>query len=334
MPTHLFSPLRAALFGVLCAALLIPAAAGATRPAELRAVDSGGETLAQHTQYTGKSKIKTSPDADCFGEGTGGSGEKVTVPGATALGILDDATGFEKANRFAGVKPLGVSDFFDFGITVCEIGGAVAPSTGYWYLKVNHIASQAGADGTRLRTDDQVLWYLITDFEAPVPLELELEVQARAERESVDQVGVQVWEYADDGSRSPAKGATVTGASKPTNGAGRTKLDEVPEGGLSDLQAAREGSIPSAFEPLCVADDLDDCQTQPPADIFGSDKKDVIRGTRGDDRIYAGKGKDVVRAKKGDDFVNVRGGGRDIVRCGGGIDTVRADKRDKLKGCG
>lgn len=333
MPTHLISPLRAALLGVLLAALIAPAAAGATRPAELRVVDTEGDTLAQHIQYTGKSKIKTDPKADCFGAGTGGSGDRVTVPGPTALGIIDDAASFTKPNRFEGVEPLSVTDAFDFGLGLCGIGGEVAPSSGFWYLKINHVGAQVGGDQARLRSGDEVLWYLIPDFNDPIPPELELEVPSRAERGGGDPTA-RVWEYADDGSREPARGATVSGASKPTNGAGKTKVDQLPEGGLFDLKADREDSIPSAFEPLCVADDLEDCQTQPPADIFGTEKKDVIRGTRGDDRIFAGRGKDVVRAKKGNDLINVRGGGRDLVRCGGGEDIVRADKRDKLKGCG
>lgn len=340
MPTHLISPLRAALIAVFIAALFIPASAGATRPADLRIVNPDGETLAQHIQYTGGVKIKTDPGADCFGEGTGGSGDKVTVPGATALGAVEDATNYDKPNRFGGVDPLSVTDFFDFGLGVCGIGGAEAPSTGYWYLKVNHVGSQVGGDQARLETDDEVLWYLIDNFKTPIPRELELTAPDRVKSDAVNQTVVRVWEYDDDGSRRPAIGADVDGASKPTDKDGETRLDQLEVGvnsqtgvGGASIQASRKGSIPSEIDRICVASDLLDCQSQPPVEIFGSDRRDVIRGTRGNDRIFGGEGKDIIRAKRGDDLINVRGGGRDRVRCGAGNDTVRAGKRDKLKGC-
>lgn len=339
MPTRIITPLRAALFGALVAAFIIPASAGATRPAELRVVDPEGETLTQNTQYTGRSKIKTDKRADCFGEGTGGSGKRVTVRGATALGLIDDAKKWDRANRFDGVRPLSVSDSFGLGLAVCGIGGVVAPQTGFWYLKVNHVASQVGGDQASLRTGDEVLWYLIEDFSQPIPVELELTAPARAKIGGGD-VRVRVWQYADNGSRRPAVGASVTGASQPTDERGRTELDQLSPGSsqkgrvVAPIQASREGAIPSAFEPICFTRRLKRCQTQPPTEIYGTEKKDIIRGTRGDDEIRAGKGKDVVRGRRGDDFIDVRGGGRDLVNCGGGNDKVRAGKRDKLKGCG
>ena len=59
-------------------------------PAELRVVDANGKTLAEQTQYTGAVPIKTDPKADCFGPGTGGSGDKAKLDSANALGLIAD----------------------------------------------------------------------------------------------------------------------------------------------------------------------------------------------------------------------------------------------------
>ncbi len=115
-------------------------------------------------------QVKTDPKADCFGPGTGGSGDRVTVPGSTALGQLANA-----GASTTPISPLGVTDAFDFGLGICGIGEAVAPATGFWYLKVDHAASSRRATRRRSSRGDEVLWYLIEDFNDPTPDELELE---------------------------------------------------------------------------------------------------------------------------------------------------------------
>ncbi len=52
-----------------------------------------GKTLAEFRQYTGTVDIRTDRGANCFGQGTGGSGERVKVTGPTALGAVRDAPG-------------------------------------------------------------------------------------------------------------------------------------------------------------------------------------------------------------------------------------------------
>lgn len=332
MPTHVLRSAGAAVVAVVACCALLPAVAGATKPADVRVVDSSGETLAEHTQYTGKAKIKTRGRADCFGEGTGGSGDRVTVPRATALGVVEHATKWDR-----DIKPVLVSDAFDFGLAVCGFGDAVASESGFWYLKINHVGSQIGGDQARLKKGDEVLWYLIEDFNQPTPTELMMKAPARSDG---SEFTVKVWEYADDGSRRPAEGAAVTGAEEPTGTDGRTTVDPgsiqgpLPDPTFRTLRATREGSIPSQAIGHCIASDLSDCQAQPATIIRGTRKGEVIRGTRGDDDIAAGRRRDVVRAGRGDDVVDVKGGGKDVVRCGAGDDRVRSDKRDRLKGCG
>lgn len=331
MPTRI---LRSSGLALLCAAAaltLIPTAATAaklSKPANLRVVDSTGETLAEHVQYTAETKVKARPEADCFDEGTGGSGETTTVPGATALGAVVDATAWDR-----DVKPVLVTDAFDFGLGVCGFGDAVAPSTGFWYLKVNHVASQVGGDQALLKKNDDVLWYLIEDFNDPVPAELVLDAPARSSGTS----DVRVWEYADDGTRTPAAGAAVTGAEQPTDAEGRTTVSfgAVPANSTDSetLQASRDGAIPSNAVEVCLSSGASKCQSRPPATIRGTAHSDVIRGTDGNDDIEAGKGADTIRSGSGDDRIDVKGGGTDTVRCGSGDDAVKADPRDVLKAC-
>ena len=334
MPFRFLCRSGRALTCAVAALTLIPAAAaaapGKSGPADLRVVDSSGETLAEHTQYTAETSVKARPEADCFGEGTGGSGERVTVPGRTALGAVIDASDWDR-----DLRPVLVTDHFDFGLGVCGFGDAVAPMTGFWYLKIDHVAAQVGGDQAAVRKADEVLWYLIEDFNDPVPVELELKAPARTGEESVR---VRVFEYADDGTRTPAEGASVTGAEAPTDAEGRTTVElagpDAHEPAYHALRATREGAIPSNEATVCAASKPRGCSASPPVTIRGTDGRDKIVGTDGNDRIAVGKGADKVRGGAGDDRIVVKGGGADIVRCGSGDDVVKADKRDKLKGCG
>jgi hypothetical protein len=336
MPFRFLCRSGSALACALAALTLIPAAAAAapakSGPADLRVVDSSEATLAEHTQYTAETTVKARPEADCFGEGTGGSGDKATVAGRTALGAVIDAADWDR-----DLRPVLVTDHFDFGLGVCGFGDAIAPMTGFWYLKINHVASQVGGDQASVRRSDEVLWYLVEDFNQPVPVELELVAPARTTEETVE---VQVWEYADNGTRSPAAGATVTGALQPTDAEGRTTVAIAAAGpaledpAFADLRATREGAIPSNEETVCRSSVAARCPASAPTVLRGTDGRDKIKGTDGPDQIKPGDGRDRVSAGDGDDRIDVRGGGADLVRCGSGDDEVKANGRDVLKGCG
>ena len=109
-------------------------------PVDLRVVDTDGFTMAQQTQFTDTVTVKTSPDADCFGP-PGGSGAEKTLSGPTALGAVWDASQAD-----ADLRPIWLTDQFGFGLGLCAIGGKVPPSSGFWYLKVNHVGAQVGGD--------------------------------------------------------------------------------------------------------------------------------------------------------------------------------------------
>jgi hypothetical protein len=299
------------------ALLLLPAAASATKGVDLRVVNSAGKTLAEHRQYTGTVQIKTDRHANCFGQGTGGTGDRVEVKGATGLGAVRDGLA-----RDRDLRPLSVTDAFlddGFGLGVCGIGGFRSQGSSFWYLKGDHVGSQVSGSQLKLRRGEDVLWYLSPGF--PPPPELRLRAPASAQPDVPYRVTV--YSYADDGTRSAAAGATVTGAALPTGSAGHTMVTS-PAAGTDNLHATRAQDIPSNRVEVCVNQDPSKCPEAHGKRIFGSGRGDRIRGTRGWDAIKAGGGRDVV---------DLRDGGRDRVTCGRGRDKVileRGDQNDRI----
>lgn len=313
-----------ALLGSCVLALSFASVAAAAKsksvPSQVRVVDSDGSSLAQQTQYLGGDvRIKTDPKASCFGPGTGGSGAKVKVGGSTALGQLAEAGRTDR-----DIRPLSISDAFDFGLALCGIGKAVSPDTGFWYLKVNNEASQTGGDLTEVGKGDAILWFLIEDFNDPVPDELAL--KAPNVGAPVDAFEVQVLTYSDSGKRKPARGATVAGAAEPTDSKGRTLVEADKR--LLEVSATRDGAIPSNEVVVCTVA----ASKCPPG------YAETVSGTKGDDRIVAGKRAETILAGGGDDKIDAtRGTAPDLIKCGGGDDRVTisraAERRSKLRGC-
>jgi hypothetical protein len=296
----------------IAALLLLPAAASATKGVDLRVVNAAGKTLAEQRQYTGSVRIRTDPHANCFGQGTGGSGNRVQVRGATALGAVRDGLEWDR-----DLRPLSVTDAFlddGFGLGVCGIGGFKSQGSSFWYLKGDHVGSQVSGSQLELHQGENVLWYLSPGF--PPPPELRLTAPASAQPNVPYQVTV--YSYADDGTRNPAAGAMVTGAAQPTGSAGHTMVTS-PAAGTDTLRATRGRNIPSNRVEVCVNQDLSSCPDAHGRRIFGSALADQIRGTRGWDAINAGPGRDAV---------DLRDGGQDRVACGGGRDEVILDRGD------
>lgn len=296
------------------------AAKSKTIPGDLRVVDADGRTLAEQTQYTGGAlKVKTDKRADCFGDGTGGSGKRVEIPRLTALAQLADAGATERS-----VRRLAISDHFDFGLALCGIGRAESPQTGFWYLKVNHVAAQVGGDQTPVRRGDEVLWFLIEDFNTPTPDELALSAPVAAE--AGGELTVKVSSYDGDGKRTPAAGVSVEGADESTNAQGKVTVDA--DEPMLELSATREGSIPSNTAFVC---------TQGPAECPAGYAK-TVAGSKGKDRIKVGLQATTVLAGGGDDVIIAKKGRYGAVfSCGAGKDTVKVSKqirkRSGFKGC-
>lgn len=248
MPTLI--PSRPAAACALALALVLAAAAvaagAAASPArgvsaELRVVGSSGKVLAEEKLVTGTTTVPTSPAAACLGAGTGGSGKRATIKGATALGLLAQA-----AKSDAALRPLLITDHFSFGLGLCGVGGSVgSEETGLsWYLKLNHKDPELGGDSVKLGAGDEVLWALV-----PFPYPGELALRAPGRARAGKPFRVRAFSYADDGTRTPAAGVRVTGASSPTGADGRATVTlERPK----RLIARHGGDIPSNRVAVCV----------------------------------------------------------------------------------
>lgn len=308
----------ALLAAALLAASLAPVAGAKpkSKPAGLRVVAADGTSLAQGTQFTTPTTIRTRKDADCFGAGTGGSGAKIDLPGFTALGQLADGPA-----AFPKLDPVRVTDAFSFGLGLCGIGRSVAPPTGFWYLKVNHVGSTTGADQASVSKRDDVLWYLIEDYNEPTPDELSLRVRPDTAGEEAN---AKVVSYADDGTGSPAVGATVSGASAPTDANGETTV--ILGDGITRYRASRSGSIPSGSVAICT-EKAAKCPAGYARTVGGTKKADSITGTAEAESIFAGPGDDRVDAR--------RGRGRDRINCGPGRDrlTVTRGTASRWRSC-
>ena len=236
------SPSRLAAVCVLALTLVLSTAALAVAKgpiADLRVVGSGGKVLAEDSFGAMTASIKTSPQATCFGAGTGGSGKTVTVDGPTPLGMLIQASKFTTT-----LKPVQVTDAFSFGLGLCNIGSSKATKTLSWYLKVNHEAPEVGGDAVKVKAGDEVLWAL-----AAFPYPAELALSAPAKAMAGQPFSVRVFSYNDKGKKKPAAGVTVSGASEPTGADGRTTVTLSKPGKL----IARHGKdIPSNQVAVCV----------------------------------------------------------------------------------
>jgi hypothetical protein len=234
-------PFRLAAACALAVVLVASTAAiaAARVPADLRVV-VGGKVLAEETLKTGTISVPTSKKATCFGKGTAGSGKAATIKGATALGLLGQA-----AKSTAALKPLLLTDAFDFGLGICGVGGYTATSKLSWYLKVNHENPELGGDAVKLKAGDEVLWAL-----EPYPYPSELSLTAPAEAAAGVPFQARVFSYGDTGKRKPAAGVTVSGASAPTDAKGRTTVTLTAP---ATLLATHGKDIPSNQAAVCVS---------------------------------------------------------------------------------
>lgn len=215
MPRIISLRLAAACALVAALSLTIVAGAVAKGAADLRVVGKNGKILTEKTVRTADVSVKTSPRANCFGEGTGGSGKSVSLKGGTALGLL--AKG---ARGSAALNPLLISDSFDFGLALCGVGSSVARGEGSWYLKINHKSQEVSGDAARIKAGDEVLWALAPSFPYPDELALVAPAKSRAGKAFT----VRAYVYDSKGKRKPAAGVRVTGASGLTDAAGRATV--------------------------------------------------------------------------------------------------------------
>jgi hypothetical protein len=244
-------PFRLAAACALALILSLSLTAGAVAKgfgADLRVVGSGGKPLAEKTQATATTSVATNPQANCFGPGSGGSGDSVAIPGNSPLGLLARAS-----KSVPALRPLSITDSFDFGLALCGVGASVAKGSSSWYLKVNHKALAVSGDAARIKPGDEVL-YALARTSAPAykyPNELALEAPERAE--SGVPFEVRVFSYDEKGKRKPVAGAKIVGGGAVTGADGSAMVTLAAGSSQYDtLRATRSKEIPSAAVPVFV----------------------------------------------------------------------------------
>jgi hypothetical protein len=310
---------RRLLPAVLVASLLLAAAlatagraSAAPLPvmAELR-VEAGGKALAPgNALVTGTARVETFRSC-------GGSGNAVTVPGPTALGLLEFG---EKI--YPDARPVGISDEFDFGLFVCRIGDFTGSNTAFWLYKVNHKSPEVGGDQFTLKRGDHVLWFFHNPARGSnIGDELFLRTPPRVKPGQT--FTATVFAFNTNGTPRRVAGATIGGeANATTDPQGEAEITP-SESGFLTLRATRFGDIPSERVNVCVNSDLSKCAARRGERIFG---------TNGPNRIVGTLGRDVIISRGGNDRIDARGGGLDRIRCGAGFDFVRAGPRDLVAG--
>ena len=275
--------------------LIAPTAQAESKYADIRVVTNDGTQLAEHRQYTGRIRVNTLDGSDCFGSPS--SGDRYTLKRPNMLGTLIDAS-----KNDADLDPLAISDAFreSFGFGVCGIGGFETEGFSYWYYAINGVGGTTAADDIKTRNGDWQLWYLTRGDEPGFPSELVLKAPPRAV--AGEKFTVRVIRVKPDGSKKEARNVDVTGAIKPTNRNGKTRV-VLPPGSTSLVASGRRDDVPSGQEPVCAALDLSDCPKHRGIRIFGSRFDDEIEATKGPDEIACGSGIDIVREVRRSDQV-------------------------------
>lgn len=194
---------------------LAPSVATAGKlPVHVRAATWEGKILLDRTVRTGTTSVPTSRKATCFG-GSPSNGSK-KIPGATALGALQDAQAAGNKR-----KPLLITNAFDFGLGLCGLGGAVAEGEQWWDLTHNNRPATLGGEATVLEKNDTVLWYLAESFNEASPDELYLKAPERVKKDRSFRVRVTAFD--DKGRKRPVKGARLSVGGE-TNARGYTRV--------------------------------------------------------------------------------------------------------------
>ena len=197
--------MKRVLFVATVAALLLTpmvasASLGQRAPVQVRVVTWKGEILADRPVTARTTTVPTSSRALCFG-GKPTNGKRV-LEGPTALGALQRATA-----GVSGLRPLLLTNAFDFGLGVCAVGRHAPVDEEWWALSVNGALSSTGGDSTFLKGGDRVLWYLDRSFNSPMPEELRLIAPSSVPRGG--STTLRVLAYDGQGKSRPAPGIRV-----------------------------------------------------------------------------------------------------------------------------
>ena len=311
---HIHSLWRAALAACLIAVAAASTASAASVTTQLR-VEADGHDIGPGWQYAHDSvTYDTSRSAACNGSGDSGS-----INGPTALGLLVQGADYTRR-----LRPVQISDQFEFGPFVCGVGGFESSDTAFWLYKVDHVSPEVGGDQFPITSSGhEVLWYLMdTATGVNTGNELFLSVRDKAV-EAGSPINVTVREYHATGKSTAAAGVRIVGGDGAiTDGTGEATL-VFDEPGRKFIRGVRGIDVPTDALRLCVWEESEtECDRFVSGRVVGTHDDDRIRGTDEPDRIIGRDGDDRLTSR-GDDAA-------DAVRCGPGKDVARVDRLDRV----
>jgi hypothetical protein len=214
----------------------------------------------------------------------GTNGNANPSPGPTMTSALDDWS------RSGGLPWTGTwFDFGDFGIDSIGPDAMQLPNGPFWGYALNFVPSQVGGCQQRVNAQDEVLFAY--DFFSKAHL-LRLDGPPRAVTGQPFQV------TATDGQNGqPLEGATVTGASAPTDAAGHAAVT-LAGAGLGTLKAERPDSVRSNRVNVCAsATGTEDCGV-PPGQLGGPSAARAVKDSVAP-RVRIGGPRDGARYPRG-----------------------------------
>ena len=220
----------------------------------------------------------------------------------------------------------------DFGPQLCQIGeeksfGHYPNASGGFLYWVDYVSGFSSPDAAELKNGQSVLWYHATFPSDPsqigepsINTGLALELKRVPARDADGEFVARVVSHDFDGTPSPVSDATIDGA-EGVNPIGDGEYEITVGSGPSVLTAEHGVDVRSNHVETCSKTPLAKCPKAHGRTIFGSDRGDDLRGTRGFDEISSGAG---------DDVIDLHKGGKDRADCGRGDDvvTVKAGDRD------
>ena len=311
---HIHSLARAALVACVLAVAAASSASAASVTSQVR-VEAGGHDIGPGWHYAHDSvTYDTSQSAACNGSGDPGS-----INGPTALGALVQAADYTRR-----LRPVQLSDQFEFGPFVCGVGDFESTESAFWLYKVDHVSPEVGGDQFPINSSGrEVLWYLSDSASgANTGNELFLSVGERIVQTG-DPVSVTVLEYDAIGQPTPAAGVQIIGGGNPVTDAAGHATVTFDQTGRQFIRGVRGIDVPTDGLRLCAwQESRTECETFIAGRVVGTHDADRIRGTDDPDRIIG---------RDGDDRINSRGDdAADAVRCGPGKDVARVDRIDRV----
>jgi hypothetical protein len=256
MKPHRFGTLGV-LLAVLLASLAAATSASATPVTVNLRIEGSSGTLYEGPIATDGKMVTTQAGGTHECDGTQGSGNTNT-PGGTPTTALDDAAhaaGF----TWDGSYDSGFGDFFVERVGTDGQVGVFGSS--FWSVSVNRVALQVGGCQFRVQNGDDVLWDW-TQFGDP-----NLQLTAPSQAQAGTPVTVNVQQYGDDGTLSPAAGASVDGQT--TDSSGNATLT-FPSAGTQHFKATLAGANRSNAADVCIyATSASECAPPPPSGGVG-----------------------------------------------------------------